>query len=271
MAKIILSTDYSEHSLHASRYALKLFGTAGNIYRLTHAYLSSDDGFSEWPTVGTELYSLATIGMAEWSKRLEAVPEAQGADLVKDVIYGPLPAMLNEVVREHDVDLVVMGTQGASGGSVFGSNAAAVVKHSHVPVLVVPARTVDRPVKRILFADDGQGVEESSLRMLMEIASRERAEVLLAHVLENEDESPQEKVVAAYEELFADLPHRFITTQGKDVAAALDLLAEREQADMLVVLHRHAGFIDSLFHVSTAKRLALHSLLPLMVLQAVKD
>ena len=270
MATIILTTDYSENSLRAARYALKLFGAAGNIYRLTHTYLATDEGFSEWPTLGTELYSLATIGMAEWSKRLEALPEAQGVDLVKDVVYGPLPTMLNEVAKEHQVDLIVMGTQGASGSSFLGSSASAVVKHSKVPVLVVPAASIDKPMKRLLFADDGQGVDPAELGMLVTVAARERAEVLLAHVVEDEDEAPVERVVSAYEELLAGIPHRFVTTQGKDVAAALDLLAEREQADMLAVLHRHSGFIDSLFHVSTAKRLALYSHLPLLVLQAVK-
>ena len=270
MAKIILSTDYSDNALRACAYALKMFGPAGHEYRLTHAYISTDEGFSDWPTVGTELYSLATIGMAEWSKRLEELPEAIGAKLVKDVVYGPLPAMLNEVAKEHAADLIVMGTQGASGSGILGSNAAAMVKHSHVPVLVVPKGSMDRSVKRILFADDGQGVDLEAMRMLVDIASRTRAEVILAHVLEDPGETPREKIVAMYGELFADIPHRFVSTTGEDVAAALDLLAEKEQADMMAVMHRHVGFIDSLSHVSTAKKLALHGHMPLLVLQALE-
>ena len=271
MANVILATDYSEQAMRACVYALKLFGPTGRTYRLTHAYLATDEGFSEWPTVGTELYSLATIGMAEWSKRLEAMPEAQGAVLVKDVVYGPLPAMLNETAKEYSSELVVMGTQGASGAGILGSTAASMVKHSSVPVLVVPSVSVERPVKRILFADDGQGVVDAgALTMLVDIATRTRSEVLLAHVVQNKDETPKEGVVAEYGRLLAGVPHRFISTVGEDPAAALDLLAEQEQADMIAVLHRHAGFIDSLFHNSTAKKLALHVNIPLLVLQAVQ-
>jgi nucleotide-binding universal stress UspA family protein len=271
MATFILSTDYSDNAMEAARYALRMFGTAGNVFRLTHAYLSTDDGFSEWPTVGTELYATATQGLAEWGKRLAAWPEAQGAVLVQDVVYGALPGILNELARQHEAELVVMGTRGASGATVFGSSAAAMVKHSSVPVLVVPEHSAGRDLKRIVFADDGQGAEAGELRMLLDLAARNRAEVLLAHVLRDEEEAPRSTVVSAYSELLSGLAHRFVSTRGKDVAAALDLLAEQEQADMLAVLHRHAGFLDSIFHVSTAKRLALHSKLPLLVLQSEKD
>lgn len=36
---------------------------------------------------------------------------------------------------------------------------------------------------------------------------------------------------------------------------------------MIAVLHRHAGFLEDLFRISTAKRLALHTNLPLLVMQ----
>jgi nucleotide-binding universal stress UspA family protein len=160
-----------------------------------------------------------------------------------------------------------MGTQGASGADFLGSNAGAVVKHSRIPVLVVPGRSSQGPVRRILFADDEREMEPRDLRMLLDVARRTRAEVLLTHVLTDLEEVPDEALVAEYGELFRDIPHRFTTGEGKDVAAAIDLLADREGADMVAVMHRHTGFLEGLFHVSTAKRLALHTHIPLLVLQ----
>jgi len=43
-------------------------------------------------------------------------------------------------------------------------------------------------------------------------------------------------------------------------------LAEKEGADMIAVLHRHTGFMEGLFHRSTAKRLALYTDTPLLVM-----
>ena len=54
------------------------------------------------------------------------------------VEYGPLPAALRSLCEKKPVDLIVMGSQGAGGLGLFGSNAAAVAKASAVPVLVVP-------------------------------------------------------------------------------------------------------------------------------------
>src|SRR5690606_7527073 len=114
-------------------------------------------------------------------------------------------------------------------------------------------------------ADDQQGVEVSGTRMLLHIALRTKSEIVLAHVLKEPDEVPDPEIVAMYEELLQAIPHRFIAEEGKDVAAVIDLLAEKENADMIAVLHRNAGFFESLFRKSTAKRLALHTNTPLLV------
>ena len=59
--------------------------------------------------------------------------------------------------------------------------------------------------------------------------------------------------------------------EGEDVAAALDLMAGQEGAGLIAVVHRHAGFLEGLFHASTAKRLALYTNTPLLVLQDFDD
>ena len=41
----------------------------------------------------------------------------------------------------------------------------------------------------------------------------------------------------------------------------------RGTANAMVVLHRHLGAVEGLFHKSTAKKLALHTHVPLLVLQ----
>src|SRR5690606_18305938 len=92
------------------------------------------------------------------------------------------------------------------------------------------------------------------------------AETVLAHVLRSADEEPDADLVALFDDLLKDLPHRFAAAEGEDVAGAIELLADKEQADMVAVLHRHAGFVEGLFHASTAKRLALTIALPLLVL-----
>jgi nucleotide-binding universal stress UspA family protein len=267
MAHILLPTDFSDNALHACSYAARLFGTEDNVYTLMHAYLDMDPALSTWPGMADEMYKASMQGMSEWAKRARALPELEGAALRTEVLYGALPEMLNGLAKEKRGDIVVMGTLGRSGNDILGSNAGEVVKHSKVPVLVVPNKAELKPVKRILYADDEQHVEVAGSRMLIDIALRTKAEVVLAHVLRDKDEVPDPDMVAMYEELLQAVPHRFISGEGKDIAGVIDFLADQEGADMVALIHKHTGFLESIFHKSTAKRLALHTRIPLLVLQ----
>ncbi len=267
MAHILLPTDFSDNALRACAYAGSLFGAEDNVYTLMHAYLDAAPSISTWPGMADELYKASVTGMGTWAERARALPELAGAVVRTEVMYGILPDVLIGLAEEKRGDIVVMGTQGSSGSDLLGSNAGAVVKHSNIPVLVVPNKAVPKPVKKILYANDDRHVEVTGSRMLLDIALRTKAEVVLAHVLENPDDVPDPVVVAMYEELLQAVPHRFISGEGKDIAGVIDYLADQEGADMVAVLHRHSGFIEGLFRTSTAKRLALHTHIPLLVLQ----
>ena len=271
MIHILLPTDFSTNSLHAATYAVRLLGTQDVTYTLVHTYLDADPSVTSWAGMAEGLYKAAVDGMKDWEVRVRASVPFEDATVHTEVLYGPLPNMINELGQEKKADLVVMGTEGHSGAGIMGSNAGAMVKHSKFAVLVVPNKAEAGTVTKILYADDQKGVEVAGTRMLLNIALRSNAEIVLAHVIQDPDDLPDPQVVAMYAELLQAIPHRFISEEGKDTAGVIDLLAEREGADMIAVLHRHTGFFESLFRTSIAKRLALHSNTPLLVLQDLDE
>ena len=54
--------------------------------------------------------------------------------------------------------------------------------------------------------------------------------------------------------------------QGNDVIKTIDELATQGRIQMVAVVHRQMGFWKRLFHGSTAKRMTLHTSLPMLVL-----
>jgi nucleotide-binding universal stress UspA family protein len=70
-----------------------------------------------------------------------------------------------------------------------------------------------------------------------------------------------------YDELLADVPYTVMELGDDDVAQALSDTAERQHMDLVAVLHRHRSLLDGLFHASVTKQLALHSSIPLLVLE----
>lgn len=266
MAHIILPTDFSDNSLQAGRYAATLFGVEDNVFTLLHAYMDAEPFVDTWPGMADEMYKASMQAMGTWAGKVRALPEFAGAVVRSEVLYGGLSRTINDLAGEKHADLVVMGTLGRSGTGLLGSNAGDVVKHCRWPVLVVPAKAEAGPVRKILYADDGKQVEVEGSRMLLQITLRTKAEIILAHVLKEKDEVPDPKVAGMYEELLQAVPHRYASGEGEDIAGVIDFLADQEGADMIALVHRHTGFMDGIFHRSTAKRLALHTSVPLLVL-----
>lgn len=71
---------------------------------------------------------------------------------------------INNIVKEKDIDLVVMGSHGASGlsGLFVGSNTEKVVRNCSAPVLVIKKRRKDFEIKKAVFASDF-GVEHKQV------------------------------------------------------------------------------------------------------------
>jgi nucleotide-binding universal stress UspA family protein len=66
--------------------------------------------------------------------------------------------------------------------------------------------------------------------------------------------------------LLNEVPHTFTSVHADDIAQAIAEQA-RAHVQMLVLLHRHRGLLEGIFHHSIAKELANDIDVPLMVLE----
>lgn len=267
MIHVLLPTDFSDNAFKAGEYTASLLGTRGVLYTLVHTWYNPDPSVGTWAHTGTGVQKIAAEGMQEWEKRIRSSPAFADAMVRTEVIHGPMASVLDALAEERNAELIAMGTLGQSGAGFLGSNAAAMVKNSRFPVLVVPVKAVDRPVKRILFADDRKGVKEPDVKILLEIATHVEAELVLGHMRRDDWEKLDPTMENAYTNLFGAIPHRYVSVLGKDIAETVDKMAAQEEADLIAVLHREVGFFEGLFRSSTSKSLVLHSDKPLLVLQ----
>lgn len=79
---------------------------------------------------------------------LRSRAEEAGVDLVTEIVEGIPHESILSYVDEHEIDLVVMGTQGhvEETTRLVGSVAEAVVRHAEVPVMTVRMREADAAV-----------------------------------------------------------------------------------------------------------------------------
>ncbi|WP_291726218.1 universal stress protein [Bernardetia sp.] len=100
---------------------------------------------------------LILLTMKETKRQLrEAREKYPKITFVEKVVFDRVHRQIYKVVEETDVDLIVMGSSGASGlGEVFiGSNTQKVIRNASCPVLVIKDDEAEFNPRNIVFASD---------------------------------------------------------------------------------------------------------------------
>ncbi len=262
MYRILLPTDNSDTSFNAARFAFALFGTEDSRYTLVHTFLKTAYRNALVPSMDTEREAINKLRRFE--RRCRA--HAPGVKLAKRKSSFQLVDALNDLAERDMGELIVIGTQGEGNYGLVGRNTTAVVMGAKVPVIAVPSEWKPTPLKRILLADDGGPMDQDTLAPLIVMAERAGAEVVIAHVRTNTaafDVRGDRKKLSA---LFTGVRHSFVTVAGDEVTRTLDDLAREGRIQLVTVIHRRKSFWQRLFTASKAKRMALHTTTPLLVL-----
>lgn len=267
MLRILLPTDMSDDALHAARYALGLGGPSGMRLAVVHTYLNLNAGGALSHELIQAMVDAAHEGLAGFEERLRRTEQVGSAEITRAVEHGDLPNVVERIAREDGIDLVVMGTKGASGLQevLMGSNTADVLRSSPVPVLAVPAGCALHAPRMAVIADDGGPVRLEHAAVLIDLLRRTKARVVLVRVLR--PGAPAPTAPTPWDEVLADIPREHHLIEADEVTPALDTLVRKLEADLLVLLHRHRGVFASLFHRSSSARMAMHSHVPMLVLQ----
>lgn len=95
---------------------------------------------------------------------------------------GTVPMTVMSYLRQHATDLVVIGSRGLGGvmGTLLGSTARALARHSPVPVLVVRGR--HQAPQRILAAVDGSADSDAAIQLLTRLPLPSGAEITCLYV-----------------------------------------------------------------------------------------
>ncbi len=266
MYRILLPTDNSDTSFNAARFAFDLFGTDESQYTLVHTYLKTAYRNALVPARDTGRE--ATNKLRRFERRCRKY--APNVSLAKRTSPFQLADVLNELAERDMGELIVIGTQGEGNYGLVGRNTSAVVMGAKVPVIAVPSEWRPAPLKRILLAYDGGPMDQGTLAPLIVIAARAGAELVVAHVRSNIatfDERGDRKKLSA---MLTGVRHSYVTVAGDDVARTVDDLARQGRIQLVAVVHRKKSFWERLFTSSKAKRMALHTTTPLLVLQEME-
>ena len=146
MKKILVPTDFSGFAQHALEVAADIALKANAVIMLLHA---NEKMATTAPLAEYYLYDKAIedeyLDMVNerLKKTLTEIAENGKFARVKiqtAVIGGPMVSVIEDFVKDHGIDLVIMGTRGTSGFEEFivGSNTEKVIRRVKCPVLAIP-------------------------------------------------------------------------------------------------------------------------------------
>jgi nucleotide-binding universal stress UspA family protein len=187
---ILHPTDFSRCAGQALDHALFLARQNGAALHLLHVVEIPAFGL---PHLHGDYYAEArTRAMDEMWRMLQALP-AEGVRVEPVVEPGP-PAMppapvILDYAREHEADLIVLGTHGRRGLArlFLGSVAEEVVHEAGCPVFTVREQATPfpaHPLHQVLVPLDLSEASVAALACAREMAVRYQAHLLLLHVVE---------------------------------------------------------------------------------------
>ncbi|MBI1316236.1 hypothetical protein GC167_05175 [bacterium] len=266
MKTILVPTDFSANADKALDFALDIAPKMGAKLHIFNAF---DLPYSQNVMTTSLLDALresSEAGLKELAKRIEG----RGVVFVTESKLGNPISVSRELVRREKVDLLILGTRGASGIEevLIGSNAAAILHAVDCPVLAIPSHSKPEPIQDIAFATDGNTKGETlalpRLKMLAEVFG---ARIHILHVFDPEstelsviNEAHYRKQLEGVDLLFA------LVEKNKSIEKSILEYAENNNIDVLALLARRYGFLQSLFHNSLTSRIAYHSRLPFLTL-----
>jgi nucleotide-binding universal stress UspA family protein len=267
MKKILVPANFSKHSNNAIDFAVHLAKiisaeiTILNVFELK--------GRSE--VFKPVLRKIS----AELTAIKDTIEAKSGIAVNTDIYEGVIDKGILEAVDDKHIDLIVMGTLGDRSirGKFFGSDTAAVVSKSTVPVLVVPSAYVWKTPRKILLATKYFEKEAAILDFFFELAESLTAEVQIVvfsdeNTADNIIEHPSE--VTEYEEALKKLYKNATLTaahlDGAGFRQSLQEYVDQNEIDILAMVTYKRSTIDKILNPSVTKAMSYCTQIPLLAI-----
>ncbi|WKV11200.1 universal stress protein [Marivirga harenae] len=274
---ILVPTDFSDCALNALEYALQFAKqinpeaeiTILNAYTVPLAYADLNIAYD----VGESEVDIKQYIDSEFNQLEDKLP------LLKEFEYETIKTenyvkdAIEEYSLDNPVDLIIMGTKGASGIDevILGTNAHRVIKAEIAPVLVIPGEAKYEDIKNIALSSDYKGIIAELLDPVKAIRQAYASKIHLIHVSQEPMLDKEKAEEAKNLELhLKGLPHQYHFMVNKNVEEGIDEFADNNKIDLLVVLPRKKGLFESLFGKSESKSLIFHTDVPLLALSPNK-
>jgi nucleotide-binding universal stress UspA family protein len=208
-------------------------------------------------------------------KRLEGIAsDLRASDGIKSTCITSNGTIFNEIIsvsKEYDVNLIIMGTHGASGFTEFfvGSNAYKVVTTAECPVISVQTHSQKLGFKNILLPIDDSTHSRQKVNHAIVMAKLFSAKLHIVGLADFEDETELHKFEIKLEQIEeyikkCDLTSTKEILHGKNQATMTADYAESSGADLIIIMTDQDENLTGRLMGPYAQQIVNHSKIPVM-------
>ena len=272
MKTIIVATDYSSFAQKALNYGARLAKDTGSKLVLFNAF------FLPVPTLEAmaalpDIHERISENKAKLSKIAGETTATYDMPVETKIGMGPLLEELEELTKQYEEPLVVVGMRGNSlERKIFGSVTTSVIRNGDFPVLAVPAEAEYRDISKIVFACDYNSLSDfNQLAPLKELAYKFKAHLQVLHIekkpaLAVAGPAAGSKRSDELEKVFSGIDHSFKDLENEDIIDGIEKGVKEFDADLLVMVPHKAGFWDNILKRSNTRKMVLRTPIPLLAL-----
>lgn len=283
MKNILLPTDFSKNSTNAIHYAINFFKDIDctfyllNIYRIPYVAPDKELTYFDQENIADMEKELLKSSQENLKKTIDQLKTSLNPNHQFKIIseYNFFINSIEKNVKEKNIELIVMGTKGATGAKeiFMGSNTGDVIMKTNCNVLAVPENSNYKKPKEITFPTDFRiPYKKEDLEQLVEISKihQSNIRILLFDKKDNLDE--EQKINKKTLNIILDkVAHSYHALTNTDFEEALNCFTQsRGDVDLITIIAKHYNFFQRLFFKPKVQELSFHTNIPLLVLHKTK-
>lgn len=281
--KILIPTDFSKNAWNAITYSAELFRDLECTFYLLNTYgaVGYSIGDTLVPEPGVKAYESAKTASEDGMEKVASMMDFRKVNTKHKYEmlskFGDLLGVMKWMVEKKDIDLVVMGTKGASNrrGVLFGSNTTLVMeKLRNCPTLGVPSDVRVSSLNEIVFPTSYKThYKRKELQYLVDIAVHHNATICVLHANVRDEISQSQKenqqlLTACLEDAKTSFHH----VHTANPVQAVRIFVESRDSDMIALINKKHAFFGSVFSSPPmVKELGMFSKVPLLVLHDLRN
>ena len=278
MKTILFPTDFSENSNHSAQYAAMLAKRFDaklvllNVYSVIIPVVSESPMIFDKDDIILRRKNDAELSLQVFTDSLILQTSLPSEQIVQLVEYGFVTDVIVDKANEMNVDLIVMGTHGASNiiDRWFGTNAEKVVESSKCPVWVLPEGTPLTMPKVIMYAADFKEDEVSATYEILAIAQPMGASCKVIHIhdyFELNAEHTVKQEVAELKKEFQNFDISIKDLNREEIMKGLETYIRTHKPDVLAMAVYEKSFFNKLFNNSLVEHFVQKAKLPMLFIR----